>query len=237
MIVQYFVSFYFSSYIFCLDLPTAAFCYFSMELRWFFTYSHWLEVARFLGETSSNILPAICLTCFLVLFYPLSISWFMLSLYAFFRFGIFNPTIVYDHLGEIFSTLIFGSFIFCIFLYIKVRVSSYANCHFNYSKFTNLVNISDTDILCLQGSLGPIFHWFWFMWKHNNRLLLGGFPQALWFLHLPMFPFHLYRRPRNNYLLRILMTRKKEKLMSFLDLRLTMYSSAVHIYSPGHVLN
>jgi 7-dehydrocholesterol reductase len=38
----------------------------------------------------------------------------------FFRFRIFNPTIVYDHLGEIYSTLIFGSFIFCIFLYIKV---------------------------------------------------------------------------------------------------------------------
>ncbi|KAH9716341.1 7-dehydrocholesterol reductase [Citrus sinensis] len=34
-------------------------------------------------------------------------------------FGIFNPTIVYDHLGEIYSALIFGSFIFCIFLYIK----------------------------------------------------------------------------------------------------------------------
>ncbi|KAL2321445.1 hypothetical protein Fmac_025824 [Flemingia macrophylla] len=34
-------------------------------------------------------------------------------------FGIFNPTIVYDHLGEIYSALIFGSFVFCIFLYIK----------------------------------------------------------------------------------------------------------------------
>ncbi|KAF6138401.1 hypothetical protein GIB67_032905 [Kingdonia uniflora] len=34
-------------------------------------------------------------------------------------FGIFNPAIVYDHLGEIFSALIFGSFAFCIFLYIK----------------------------------------------------------------------------------------------------------------------
>ncbi|KAJ7952070.1 7-dehydrocholesterol reductase [Quillaja saponaria] len=34
-------------------------------------------------------------------------------------FGVFNPIIVYDHLGEIFSALIFGSFIFCIFLYIK----------------------------------------------------------------------------------------------------------------------
>ncbi|XP_039688836.1 7-dehydrocholesterol reductase isoform X3 [Medicago truncatula] len=38
---------------------------------------------------------------------------------ALWRFGIFNPTIVYDHLGEIYSTLSFGSFIFCIFLYIK----------------------------------------------------------------------------------------------------------------------
>ncbi|TQD91014.1 hypothetical protein C1H46_023401 [Malus baccata] len=38
-------------------------------------------------------------------------------------FGIFNPTVVYDHLGEIFSALIFGSFIFCIFLYIKGHVA------------------------------------------------------------------------------------------------------------------
>jgi 7-dehydrocholesterol reductase len=38
-------------------------------------------------------------------------------------FGIFNPSIVYDHLGEIFSALIFGSFIFCIFLYLKGRVA------------------------------------------------------------------------------------------------------------------
>jgi len=38
-------------------------------------------------------------------------------------FGIFNPTVVYDHLGEIFSALIFGSFVFCIFLYIKGHVA------------------------------------------------------------------------------------------------------------------
>ncbi|KAI8529778.1 hypothetical protein RHMOL_Rhmol12G0251700 [Rhododendron molle] len=38
-------------------------------------------------------------------------------------FGIFNPAIVYDHLGEIYSALIFGSFIFCIFLYIKGHVA------------------------------------------------------------------------------------------------------------------
>ncbi|KAL7162888.1 hypothetical protein ACSBR2_043207 [Camellia fascicularis] len=38
-------------------------------------------------------------------------------------FGVFNPSIVYDHLGEIFSALIFGSFIFCIFLYIKGHVA------------------------------------------------------------------------------------------------------------------
>nr|AFK45412.1 unknown [Lotus japonicus] len=34
-------------------------------------------------------------------------------------FGIFNPTIVYDHVGEIFSALIFGSLVFCVLLYIK----------------------------------------------------------------------------------------------------------------------
>ncbi|XP_069151320.1 7-dehydrocholesterol reductase isoform X1 [Solanum lycopersicum] len=40
-----------------------------------------------------------------------------------FRFGIFNPAIVYDHLGEIFSTLIFGSLVFCVLLYIKGHVA------------------------------------------------------------------------------------------------------------------
>ncbi|CAL0335325.1 unnamed protein product [Lupinus luteus] len=38
-------------------------------------------------------------------------------------FGIFNPSIVYDHLGEIFSALIFGSLVFCVFLYIKGHVA------------------------------------------------------------------------------------------------------------------
>ncbi|KAI9087307.1 hypothetical protein K1719_030777 [Acacia pycnantha] len=38
-------------------------------------------------------------------------------------FGIFNPTIVYDHLGEIYSALIFGSFVFCIFLYLKGHIA------------------------------------------------------------------------------------------------------------------
>ncbi|ERN12476.1 7-dehydrocholesterol reductase [Amborella trichopoda] len=37
--------------------------------------------------------------------------------------GIFNPAIVYDHLGEIFSALIIGSFFFCILLYIKGHVA------------------------------------------------------------------------------------------------------------------
>ncbi|PPD83033.1 hypothetical protein GOBAR_DD20021 [Gossypium barbadense] len=38
-------------------------------------------------------------------------------------FEIFNPTVVYDHLGEIYSALIFGSLIFCVFLYIKGHVA------------------------------------------------------------------------------------------------------------------
>ncbi|XP_059280999.1 7-dehydrocholesterol reductase-like, partial [Lycium ferocissimum] len=38
-------------------------------------------------------------------------------------FGIFNPAIVYDHLGEILSTLIFGSLVFCVLLYIKGHVA------------------------------------------------------------------------------------------------------------------
>ncbi|EFJ06471.1 hypothetical protein SELMODRAFT_135440 [Selaginella moellendorffii] len=40
---------------------------------------------------------------------------------AMWRFGWFNPALVYDHLGEIFSTLIFGSIVFCVLLYIKAR--------------------------------------------------------------------------------------------------------------------
>ncbi|KAM0020337.1 putative 7-dehydrocholesterol reductase [Helianthus debilis subsp. tardiflorus] len=38
-------------------------------------------------------------------------------------FEIFNPSVVYDHLGEIYSTLIFGSLVFCVFLYIKGHVA------------------------------------------------------------------------------------------------------------------
>lgn len=51
----------------------------------------------------------------------------ILLLYLYFRFGIFNPTVVYDHLGEIYSTLIFGSLVFCVLLYIKVRIGNLAN--------------------------------------------------------------------------------------------------------------
>ncbi|KAL0354375.1 UNVERIFIED_CONTAM: 7-dehydrocholesterol reductase [Sesamum radiatum] len=39
------------------------------------------------------------------------------------RFGIFEPSIVYDHLGEIFSALIFGSLAFCVLLYIKGQIA------------------------------------------------------------------------------------------------------------------
>lgn len=127
MIVQSFVSFYFSFHIFCLDLSTAAFVVFQWSLVSFFSpqtvVTGWkcmVSGGNLLQFSTSYLLTRSCV------FYTLSISWLMLSLYAFFRFGIFNPTIVYDHLGEIYSALIFGSFIFCIFLYIKVRVSSYA---------------------------------------------------------------------------------------------------------------
>ena len=37
-----------------------------------------------------------------------------------YRFGIFDPAIVYDHLGEILSALVVGSLVFCVFLYLKV---------------------------------------------------------------------------------------------------------------------
>ncbi|CAN6452710.1 unnamed protein product [Victoria cruziana] len=47
----------------------------------------------------------------------------MVAYVTIWRLGIFNPAIVYDHLGEIFSALIVGSFVFCIFLYIKGHVA------------------------------------------------------------------------------------------------------------------
>ena len=47
----------------------------------------------------------------------------LITYIAIWWFGLFNPAIVYDHLGEIFSALIIGSFIFCILLYIKGHVA------------------------------------------------------------------------------------------------------------------
>ncbi|KAH9312236.1 hypothetical protein KI387_027271, partial [Taxus chinensis] len=47
----------------------------------------------------------------------------LITYIAIWWFGLFNPAIVYDHLGEIFSSLIIGSFIFCILLYIKGHVA------------------------------------------------------------------------------------------------------------------
>lgn len=38
-----------------------------------------------------------------------------------FKFQLFSPTIIFDHLGAIFGTLSFCSFILCIFLYLKGR--------------------------------------------------------------------------------------------------------------------
>ncbi|KAG0470419.1 hypothetical protein HPP92_017119 [Vanilla planifolia] len=39
------------------------------------------------------------------------------------RFQIFDPSIVYDHLGEIYSALVVGSLVFCVFLYLKGHVA------------------------------------------------------------------------------------------------------------------
>ncbi|BBN01504.1 7-dehydrocholesterol reductase [Marchantia polymorpha subsp. ruderalis] len=43
----------------------------------------------------------------------------MVTYYVLWREKVFNPAIVYDHLGEILSALIFGSLAFCVLLYIK----------------------------------------------------------------------------------------------------------------------
>uniref|UniRef100_A0A2K1Z046 Uncharacterized protein n=1 Tax=Populus trichocarpa TaxID=3694 RepID=A0A2K1Z046_POPTR len=58
-----------------------------------------------------------------------------------FTFGIFNPAVVYDHLGKIFSALILASFDLCFFLYVKgvelyprigknLGIKVFTNCRF-----------------------------------------------------------------------------------------------------------
>ncbi|CAN1804269.1 7-dehydrocholesterol reductase [Linum perenne] len=52
--------------------------------------------------------------------------------------GILNPAMVYDHLGEIFSALIFGSLVFCVFLYIKgMELYPRIGKNFDIKVFTN----------------------------------------------------------------------------------------------------
>lgn len=97
--------------------------------------------------------------------------------WTFFRFGIFNPSVVYDHLGEIFSALIFGSFVFCVFLYIKVRIELWWTTIFAINRTSVSVYMSITNHLCIQGSNCTIFHRFWFIWEHNNWFLLGKYLQ------------------------------------------------------------
>ncbi|CAM6104320.1 unnamed protein product [Calypogeia fissa] len=43
--------------------------------------------------------------------------------YILWREKVFNPSIVYDRLGEMFSTSIYGSMLFCIFLFVKGHVA------------------------------------------------------------------------------------------------------------------
>ncbi|KAJ9708372.1 hypothetical protein PVL29_000425 [Vitis rotundifolia] len=53
-------------------------------------------------------------------------------------FGILNSAIVYDHLGEMYPTLNFGSFIFCIFLYTKgMELYPRTGKNFDIKVFTN----------------------------------------------------------------------------------------------------
>ena len=94
-------------------------------------------------------------------------------LFIVFRFGIFNPSVVYDHLGEIFSALIFGSFIFCFFLYIKVSFFYWVNYQVFVYTCHIYLNFWCSYFFCIQGSCCAIFHWFWFVWKPNNWFLLG----------------------------------------------------------------
>lgn len=48
-----------------------------------------------------------------------------------YRSGYFNPAVVYDHLGEIYFTLVVGKFFVCILLYIKVSWGNLWNLVFN----------------------------------------------------------------------------------------------------------
>lgn len=47
----------------------------------------------------------------------------LVSYYGLYKSGYFNPAVVYDHLGEIYFTLVVGSFFVCILLYIKGHVA------------------------------------------------------------------------------------------------------------------
>ena len=102
--------------------------------------SHWLHILAFGGKVflllvywNESVALTICYFMFLLFFFFFLLHstngnlWMNTNCFAstftsllILRFGIFNPVIVYDHLGEIFSALIFGSLIFCLFLYIKV---------------------------------------------------------------------------------------------------------------------
>jgi hypothetical protein len=88
------------------------------------------------------------------------------------RFGIFNPAIVYDHLGEIYSALVFGSFVFCIFLYIKVSYVKKQFCFLvSLATLFHLINI----FFSFLGSCSSIFIWLWILRECDNWLLLGKY--------------------------------------------------------------
>lgn len=70
------------------------------------------------------------------------------------RLGLFDPAIVYDHLGDIFSTLIAGSFLFCVLLYIKVGPPVFFSLYYVFSIPQTLVPYSDTDLIS-QGHMLP----------------------------------------------------------------------------------
>ncbi|GFP79219.1 7-dehydrocholesterol reductase [Phtheirospermum japonicum] len=85
-------------------------------------------------------------------------------------FGIFNPTIVYDHLGEIFSALIFGSFVFCIFLYIK-GMELYPRIGKNFDiKYETYGKVSDSMLVNTALMLVYVTKFFWWEAGYWNTM-------------------------------------------------------------------
>lgn len=118
-------------------------CRFSDDVLYTFSSRFTLLVVIFFGATYITMLPYLLYinATSILIFTWLSYQW------PFFRFKIFNPAVVYDHLGEIFSALIFGSLVFCIFLYIKVRIELWHTSCFKAYRISIYISITNSSCI------------------------------------------------------------------------------------------